>query len=117
MTQIIAGTKTEFAIDPDILNLLPAQGSVELQHDAAARLVDRRRNPGMLADRGFPHHGAISTKSTGVVGRHATGYDQSGATSSAACEEPGLSVVTILRLLKAGVHRAHEDAIRKRDAS
>ena len=38
MTQIIAGTKTEFAIDPAILQLLPTQGSIELQHDAAGKV-------------------------------------------------------------------------------
>src|SRR3954462_10998093 len=38
MTQIIAGHKTEFAIDPVILNLLPEQGSIELQHDAAGKV-------------------------------------------------------------------------------
>src|SRR6202158_1887544 len=37
MTQIIAGTKTEFAIDPAILELLPTQGSVELQRDGAGK--------------------------------------------------------------------------------
>ena len=38
MTQIIAGTKTEFAIDPAILALLPEQGCVELQRDAAGKI-------------------------------------------------------------------------------
>ena len=38
MTQIIEGRKTEFAIDPAILNLLPEQGSIELQHDAAGKV-------------------------------------------------------------------------------
>jgi hypothetical protein len=38
MTRIIAGTKTEFSIDPAILDLLPAQGSVELQRDAAGKV-------------------------------------------------------------------------------
>ena len=38
MTQIIEGHKTEFAIDPAILNLLPEQGSIELQHDAAGKV-------------------------------------------------------------------------------
>ncbi|MGJ4914984.1 cupin domain-containing protein [Bradyrhizobium oligotrophicum] len=38
MTQIIAGTKTSFAIDPDILALLPTQGCIELQHDAAGKV-------------------------------------------------------------------------------
>ena len=38
MTQIISGQKTEFAIDPAILNLLPEQGSIELQHDAAGKV-------------------------------------------------------------------------------
>ena len=38
MTQIIAGTKTEFAIDPAILQLLPTQGSIELRHDAAGKV-------------------------------------------------------------------------------
>ena len=38
MTRIIAGTKTEFQIDPTILALLPEQGSVELQRDAAGKV-------------------------------------------------------------------------------
>ena len=38
MTQIIASQKTEFAIDPVILDLLPEQGSIELQHDAAGKV-------------------------------------------------------------------------------
>ena len=38
MTRIIAGTKTEFSIDPAILALLPEQGSVELQRDAAGKV-------------------------------------------------------------------------------
>ncbi len=38
MTQIITGRKTEFVIDPAILNLLPEQGSIELQHDAAGKV-------------------------------------------------------------------------------
>jgi quercetin dioxygenase-like cupin family protein len=38
MTEIIAGTKTEFAIDPVILDLLPTQGCVELQRDAAGKV-------------------------------------------------------------------------------
>ena len=38
MTRIIPGERTEFAIDPAILNLLPEQGSIELQHDAAGKV-------------------------------------------------------------------------------
>jgi len=38
MTQIITGTKTEFSIDPLILDLLPEQGCVELQRDAAGKV-------------------------------------------------------------------------------
>ncbi len=38
MTQIIAGTRTDFSIDPDILALLPEQGCIELQHDAAGKV-------------------------------------------------------------------------------
>src|SRR6266699_7169297 len=38
MTQIIAGTKTEFSLDPVILELLPAQGSIELQRDTAGKV-------------------------------------------------------------------------------
>ncbi|WP_244486154.1 cupin domain-containing protein [Bradyrhizobium viridifuturi] len=45
MTQIIASTKTEFAIDREILNLLPAQGSVELQHDAAGKVHHFHTHP------------------------------------------------------------------------
>lgn len=45
MTQIIAGTKTEFSIDPDILALLPAQGCIELQHDAAGKIHHFHTHP------------------------------------------------------------------------
>jgi quercetin dioxygenase-like cupin family protein len=38
MTQIVAGTKTEFAIDPAIIALLPTQGSIELQRDAPGKV-------------------------------------------------------------------------------
>jgi quercetin dioxygenase-like cupin family protein len=38
MTQIVAGTNTEFSIDLAILALLPAQGSIELQRDAAGKV-------------------------------------------------------------------------------
>jgi quercetin dioxygenase-like cupin family protein len=38
MTRIISGTKTEFSIDPAILDLLPEQGCVELQRDAAGKV-------------------------------------------------------------------------------
>ena len=38
MTRIITGTKTEFSIDPAILALLPAQGCIELQRDAAGKV-------------------------------------------------------------------------------
>src|SRR5712675_2272921 len=45
MTRIIAGTKTEFSIDPAILDLLPAQGSVELQRDAAGKVHHFHTHP------------------------------------------------------------------------
>jgi len=45
MTKIIAGTKTEFSIDPAILELLPAQGSVELQRDAAGKVHHFHTHP------------------------------------------------------------------------
>lgn len=45
MTQIIAGTKTDFAIDPDILALLPSQGCIELQHDAAGKVHQFHTHP------------------------------------------------------------------------
>ncbi|BAM88372.1 hypothetical protein S58_23660 [Bradyrhizobium oligotrophicum S58] len=45
MTQIIAGTKTDFAIDPDILALLPTQGCIELQHDAAGKVHHFHTHP------------------------------------------------------------------------
>jgi quercetin dioxygenase-like cupin family protein len=38
MTRIIAGTKTELSVDPFILDLLPEQGCVELQRDAAGKV-------------------------------------------------------------------------------
>src|ERR1700737_4252289 len=46
MPQIIAGTKTEFSIDPAILQLLPTQGSIELQHDAAGKVHHFHTHPG-----------------------------------------------------------------------
>ena len=45
MTEIIAGTKTEFSIDPTILELLPAQGCVELQRDAAGKVHHFHTHP------------------------------------------------------------------------
>ena len=45
MTQIIAGTKTEFSIDPAILDLLPKQGSIELQRDAAGKVHQFHTHP------------------------------------------------------------------------
>jgi quercetin dioxygenase-like cupin family protein len=45
MTEIIAGTKSEFAIDPAILELLPAQGCVELQRDAAGKVHHFHTHP------------------------------------------------------------------------
>jgi quercetin dioxygenase-like cupin family protein len=45
MTEIIAGTKTEFSIDPAILELLPDQGSVELQRDASGKVHHFHTHP------------------------------------------------------------------------
>ncbi len=45
MTRIIAGTKTEFSIDPAILELLPAQGCIELQRDAAGKIHSFHTHP------------------------------------------------------------------------
>jgi quercetin dioxygenase-like cupin family protein len=45
MTQIIAATKTEISIDPAILDLLPEQGSVELQRDAAGKVHHFHTHP------------------------------------------------------------------------
>ena len=45
MTEIIAATRTEFAVDPAILDLLPAQGSVELQRDAAGKVHHFHTHP------------------------------------------------------------------------
>lgn len=45
MTHIISGPKTEFAIDPAILTLLPEQGSIELQHDAAGKVHSFHTHP------------------------------------------------------------------------
>jgi quercetin dioxygenase-like cupin family protein len=45
MTKIVTGQKTEFAIDPAILNLLPEQGSIELQHDAAGKIHSFHTHP------------------------------------------------------------------------
>jgi mannose-6-phosphate isomerase-like protein (cupin superfamily) len=45
MTEIITGTKTEFSIDPTILDLLPAQGCVELQRDAGGKVHHFHTHP------------------------------------------------------------------------
>src|SRR5674476_1597196 len=45
MTQIISGTRTECASDPAILELLPTQGSVELQRDAAGKVHHFHTHP------------------------------------------------------------------------
>jgi mannose-6-phosphate isomerase-like protein (cupin superfamily) len=45
MTTIIPGIKTEFAIDPAILELLPAQGCIELQRDAAGKVHHFHTHP------------------------------------------------------------------------
>jgi quercetin dioxygenase-like cupin family protein len=45
MTQIVSGQKTEFAIDPAILDLLPEQGCIELQHDAAGKVHSFHTHP------------------------------------------------------------------------
>src|SRR3981189_2883828 len=45
MTRIIAGTKTEFSIAPAILQVLPTQGSSELQRDAAGKVHHFHTHP------------------------------------------------------------------------
>jgi quercetin dioxygenase-like cupin family protein len=45
MTRIVTGTRTEFSIDPAILELLPAQGSVELQRDSAGKVHHFHTHP------------------------------------------------------------------------
>ena len=45
MTRIVTGTKTEFSIDPAILELLPRQGSVELQRDSAGKIHHFHTHP------------------------------------------------------------------------
>jgi quercetin dioxygenase-like cupin family protein len=45
MTTIIPADKREFSIDPAILDLLPAQGSVELQRDAAGKVHPYHTHP------------------------------------------------------------------------
>ncbi len=45
MTTIIPGAKTEFSIDPAILELLPAQGCIELQRDAAGKVHHFHTHP------------------------------------------------------------------------
>ena len=45
MTRIIAGTKTDFPIDPAIMALLADQGSVELQRDAAGKVHHFHTHP------------------------------------------------------------------------
>jgi quercetin dioxygenase-like cupin family protein len=45
MTRIIAAEKTQISIDPAILDLLPEQGSVELQRDAAGKVHHFHTHP------------------------------------------------------------------------
>ena len=45
MTRIITATKTEFAIDPAILALLPEQGCIELQRDSAGKVHHFHTHP------------------------------------------------------------------------
>jgi mannose-6-phosphate isomerase-like protein (cupin superfamily) len=45
MTRIVTATKTKFAIDPAILALLPAQGCIELQRDAAGKVHHFHTHP------------------------------------------------------------------------
>ncbi len=45
MIRIIAGTKSEFSIDPAILELLPTQGCIELQRDAAGKVHSFHTHP------------------------------------------------------------------------
>jgi quercetin dioxygenase-like cupin family protein len=45
MTRIITATKTKLTIDPTILALLPAQGSIELQRDAAGKVHHFHTHP------------------------------------------------------------------------
>ena len=45
MTTIIPADRSEFSIDPAILDLLPTQGSVELQRDAAGKVHRYHTHP------------------------------------------------------------------------
>jgi quercetin dioxygenase-like cupin family protein len=45
MTTIIPAGRREFSIDPAIFDLLPAQGSVELQRDAAGKVHHYHTHP------------------------------------------------------------------------
>jgi quercetin dioxygenase-like cupin family protein len=45
MTTIIPADRKEFSIDPAILDLLPTQGSVELQRDAAGKVHHYHTHP------------------------------------------------------------------------
>jgi quercetin dioxygenase-like cupin family protein len=45
MTEIVTSTKIEFSIDPAIIDLLPAQGSIELQRDAAGKVHQFHTHP------------------------------------------------------------------------
>jgi quercetin dioxygenase-like cupin family protein len=45
MTTIIPADRREFSIDPAILDLLPTQGSVELQRDAAGKVHHYHTHP------------------------------------------------------------------------
>src|SRR5215468_2514483 len=45
MTMIISAGRTKLSIDPAILDLLPTQGSVELQRDAAGKVHHYHTHP------------------------------------------------------------------------
>lgn len=45
MTRIIPATRTKISVDPAILDLLPAQGSLELQRDAAGKVHHFHTHP------------------------------------------------------------------------
>jgi quercetin dioxygenase-like cupin family protein len=45
MTTIIPADRRDFSIDPAILDLLPTQGSVELQRDAAGKVHHYHTHP------------------------------------------------------------------------
>ena len=91
-----------------------AAGVEELQHDVPAGLAHSGRDPGVSGNNCLAHHRAVPAQPASLIGRYATGYDQTRAALRPSGEEPSLPIESIRRLFKACVHRAHQRAVRER---